>query len=172
MKKVVSLILAFLTVLSLSGCGTKTSQGEDTVSFYYLREADSYIYGAPDGVVTGEVRAESSASSGTGYLLSLYLMGPLDENLRSPFPAGCEITNIVRNGKEVTVVLNANFTTLKGIHLSLACVCLARTCMSVTGAEVVQIHAETFDGKILPVETVSVNSLLLEEPSNPTENPS
>lgn len=171
MRKTLCIFLIILLLLSASGCGTKKPDDSASVSFYYLRKADSYIYGAPDGVVSSEER-DDSASSGTGYLLSLYLMGPLDENLQSPFPAGCRITNIIQNGTEVTIVLNTNFTTLKGIHLTLACVCLARTCMSVTGAETVNIQAETFSGQIIPIETITVNSLLLEDTATPTENPS
>ena len=172
MKRIGAYLLIAAILFSFAGCGRNAQSDGDRVQFYYLRSTDAYIYGASDGVITSETRDSSAQSVGASYLLSLYLMGPLDESLRSPFPEGSAITNLVHKGNELSVVINSNFSTLKDMDQTLACVCLAKTCVSITGAEVIHIYVESFSGQVNHIETITLNSLMLKDSIISTENPS
>ena len=166
MKKIICFLLALLFCFSGCAFGREDSQ---SVRFYYLRDPDNFIYGSADGVVTWEDRDASGHGYDIRYLLTLYLQGPVEENLESPFPAGCRLQELSRNGEELTLLLNANLSTLKDMDLTLACVCLAKTCFSLTDAQRVRIMAESFSGEVAIDQTIHIDSLLLEDSSQTTE---
>ena len=167
MKKLLCIALTLSLLLSLAACGARGK--EESARFYYLREPDNYLYGSADGVVTFEERDAAGHSGDMKYLLTLYLQGPLTEGLESPFPNGCKLVDLVRGGADVTVTLDSNFATLKGMDLTLACVCLARTCFSLVNAQSVRILAQSPRGDILIDETITIDSLILEDSIVPTE---
>ncbi len=133
MKQMTCLVL--LLSLLLSGCGILGEPVQEPVTFYYLRE--SYPYGSTESVIGFEERDASGHREDLTYLMALYLMGPAKEDLRSPLPLG---TNIFSAKYESgTVLLALSDTTLTDVDFSLACACLAMTCMDLTGAEAVTI---------------------------------
>ena len=71
--------------------------------------------------------------------------------------------DITLEADQISLLLNSNLTTLKGIDMTLACVCLAQTCFSMTNVQSVRIMAESFDGRIGVDQTIHINSLLLED---------
>ncbi len=162
MKKYVVIFLVLSLISSLCGCNHE-KEPIDAVQFYYLREEDSYLYGSADGVVTFEDRDPSGHQGDFRYLLTLYLQGPLEDGLESPFPAGCAVTELTRTSTEMTVTLNANFLRLKGMDRTLACVCLARTCFSLANVQKVHIQARDADTEEQIYETITIDSLLLED---------
>ncbi len=170
MKKTVCLALCAILVILSAACGTNGRQEDPEAAFYYLRDPDTYLYGSPAGVVSSEIRDTAGHEGDLDYLLMLYLQGPLDEDLESPFPAGCRLLELTQKEENLTLVLNSNIITLKGMDLTLACVCLARTCFSVTDARTVRIMAKAFDGTIAVDETITIDSLLLEDTALPTES--
>ena len=166
MKKFICLLLAAL--LCVTGCDS--SQDETPgVLFYYLRKSEDFVYGSADGVVTGEERDPSGYRNNLKYLITLYLQGPVDEKLQSPFPAGCKLVVLSQEEEELTLLLNSNFCTLKDMDLTLACVCLAKTCFSLTDAQRVRIMAESFSGEVAIDQTIHIDSLLLEDTPQSTE---
>lgn len=170
MKKFLSLLLIGSLLIFPSGCGTSRTDSDQTVSFYYLRSSDSYIYGATDGVVSYENRDTAGHNADLNYLLMLYLQGPLAEDLISPFPQGCKLLQLDRNDGKLTVLLNSNMATLRGMDLTLACVCFAKTCFSLTDADSIRIMVKTFDGKISIDQTITIDSLLLEDTLVPDQS--
>ena len=160
MKKIICILIVFL--LCFSGCHLGR-ESQQNVQFYYLRNADNFVYGSSDGVVTYEERDATGYEQDIRYLLTLYLQGPVDETLESPFPAGCKLKDIALEADQISLLLNSNLTTLKGIDMTLACVCLAQTCFSMTNVQSVRIMAESFDGRIGVDQTIHINSLLLED---------
>lgn len=166
MKKIICLLLAVL--LCITGCDFK-QEDPPGVLFYYLRDPDNFVYGAADGVVTSEERDPAGYRNNLKYLISLYLQGPVDENLQSPFPAGCKLVVIGQANDELTILLNSNFCTLKDMDLTLACVCLAKTCFSLTDVQRVRIMAESFSGQVSVDQTIHIDSLLLEDTPQSTE---
>ena len=170
MKRIISLMLIVSLLIIPSGCGTGRTDADQAVPFFYLRASDSYIYGATDGVISFEHRDSAGHSADLNYLLMLYLQGPLAEDLVSPFPQGCKILQLDRKEGKLTVLLNANMATLRGMDLTLACVCFAKTCFSLTDAESVRIMVKTFDGKISIDQTITIDSLLLEDTEVPDQS--
>lgn len=170
MKKILCLILSLTLLISLFGCDLREKKDEVPVSFFYLRDPDNYVYGSGDGVVTYELRDATEHAGDLKYLLTLYLQGPLDEKLRSPYPAGCKLLELHQDAEEITLLLNSNLATLKDMDLTLACVCLARTCFSLANVRSVRIMVESFADQIAIDQTIHIDSLLPLDTAIPTES--
>ena len=171
MKRFISLILA--AMLLMSGCSSALSNINDPVEFYYLRAHDKTDrqkdYFA-EGAFASEPREASGRRHDLYYLISMYLQGPLDANLRSPFPAGSAVIKVQQEGNTLSVYLNAAFAKLENMDMTLACGCLSQTCMALSDAEYIHIEVWGIDGKVLYETTVSDGSLLLSESlPHPTE---
>ena len=162
MKRIGCLLLCCLILFSISGCPASENENTNPVFFYYLRNPSDYIYGSEDGVIFGESREISGHEGDLKYLLTLYLQGPLDEKLHPPFPDGCRILELQRDDTQLTLLLNANFSTLKDMDLTLACICISKTCFSLTDAQSIRIMAESFTDQIAVDQTIHINSLLNE----------
>lgn len=168
-KKIASLLLCCL-LLSQLGCHAQSDPAEDPILFYYPRSISHYEFGSTDGVISWEERDPAGHRNNLRYLLTLYLLGPVDEHLTSPFPEGCQIIDLNRSETHVTITLNANFATLKEMDLTLACVSLAQTCFSLTEVQTVRILCETSDGQTAIDETITRQQLLTEDISLPAES--
>ena len=154
MRKIIALMLAAALLIGLTGCLETT----DTVTFYYARHEDSYLYGLDNGVIAGESREVTGHRGDLKYLLTLYFHGPTTEYLRSPFPSGMVLRTVERQGDTVHVALSSSLTMLGGTDLTLACACLAQTCFGLSNAQAVSITAE---GLGIVSMTLTRDSLLL-----------
>ena len=141
MKKMTVFLLLTAILLSLMGCLEQKEPITTPVSFYYPRS--EFTYGSTDSVTTAEVRDAALFSNDHFAILSAYLAGPKKEDLKSPFPTGTTLTQLsVANGT-ASIILSDHIAVLSGIDLTVACVCLTRTIMELTGAKRVEISAET-----------------------------
>ena len=132
MKRILCLILALL-LITLSGCHYgKSGDILEPVEFYYPRTSRSFVYGTENGVITAEIREAAGHVDDLNYLLTMYFYGPQDDNLRSPFPAGCTLRGMCVEDDTLYIRLSESFTTLEGTELTLACAALANTCFSLT----------------------------------------
>lgn len=138
MKKVVSFLLLLALCLNLAACAE-----EPPVTYYYVRTADEYLYGVPDGVMAGEKREAAGHVDDLRYLLILYFHGPISDNLRSPFPSGTNLEALERDGDTLTLKLSGIVSMMEGADLTLAGACLARTCFELTDVQTVTIFAES-----------------------------
>lgn len=165
----ITLVLFLLTL----GCGCSFHDGINTpVSFYYLRHAEDYTYGSPYGVIAPEQRECAGHEEDLLYLLTLYLRGPLDTQLYSPFPAQCRIVELYQENDKLHLTLNDAFSQLEALQQTLACACLAQTCFAISDATSVQIDATAPDGNSTVNITLSRDNLILEDDSHllqPTE---
>lgn len=164
MKRAICLMLALLLLGGMFGCHYSES-GDilEPVEFFYPRQSDSFVYGAEDGVLAVEVREASGRTGDLNYLLSMYLRGPQDKNLRSPFPAGCTLEEVRSGGNTLCIVLSGEFTALENTELTLACASLAKTGLSLTDADRVRIDAAS-EEKTFSI-TLDKDSLLLTDHS-------
>lgn len=160
MKRVICLTLALLLLGSLFGCHYSES-GDilEPVEFFYPCKSDHFIYGSESGVLATEVREGSGHIGDLNYLLSMYLRGPQEANLRSPFPAGCRLEEVRSGGNTLCIVLSGEFTTLENMELTIACASLAKTGMVLSGMQRVRIDAAS-DKKTFSI-TLNEDSLLL-----------
>ena len=149
MKKQICLLLIFAVVLSLGGCGSESYQ--DPGHFYYLRTTSRFSGG--DGVIVPEVRELKNLRSDLDSVLLTYLEGPTTEDLESPFPRDTEMLDWKRIGTSLHINFSKPFSQLSGIDLTLACACIAKTCMDVTDAQIIRIRA---DGALLNGSTYIV----------------
>lgn len=159
MKRILCLILAVALFGALVGCHYKDG-GEflEPVEFYYPRLSEHFLYGAQDGVLASEMREASGHTDDLDYLIPMYLRGPQDEKLRSPFPEGCTLVDVRSGGNMLVVILSEEFTTLEGMELTLACAGLARTCFGLTDVQRIRIDSSS-DSKTFAI-TLEPDSIL------------
>ena len=172
MRRFVCIILTLLMLLS--GCSTALNNIKEPVEFYYLRDCnkpDDYKVYFSEGPFASEIREASGHRNDLYYLLSIYLRGPLDSGLISPFPAGCKVVKAHQDGRKLAVSLNTAFAELEDMDLTVACVCLAKTCMELANVDSVHIEVRDSNNKIIFTNTITSGSLLLEEISSPPTEP-
>lgn len=171
MKKLICLMLVFL--LLLSGCTLGQERLKEPVSFYYLRshsDSDAYQSFFSEGVIGAESREASGHRQDLTYLLTMYLQGPLSEDLENPFPAGCRAIEIKQEDQTLSISLNAVVSQLGEMELTIACACLAKTCLELTGVDTVYMESRNPDGDALFTRIFTADNLLLEDDyTQPTE---
>lgn len=116
-------VLFLLCVLTLTGCGI--SQGGSR--FYYPRT--EYLFNDPEPVIAWESRDTAGHAQDLRYLLSQYLMGPLEQKLQSPLPRGTRMTALEITETGVTVTVSEEAESLSDAKFSLAAACLGLTVM-------------------------------------------
>ena len=170
--------LCFLLMLSLvlTGCAMGMDRWKEPVTFYYLRDhanADNYEAFFNEGAIGSEIREGTGHRNDLNYLLSMYLQGPMDVQLKSLFPTGCQITDIRTANRDLTITFNAALFQLNDMELTIAGACLAKTCMELADVDRVHIQAHALDGKLLFSRIFTADSLLLADtnpkPTEPTQ---
>ena len=136
MKHILAFFLAVAMLFSFSGCKT---QDPGDVTFYYSRSPEQYQYYAEDGVIRGEIRSLSGHRQDLQYLVGLYLAGPLDESLISPFPKSIHLLSVEQTETAICIELTDQSHVMSDLEFSLACACLTMTCTQFTGCEDVTV---------------------------------
>ncbi len=147
MKKIICSLLAMLMVFPLTGCTNKKKEIKAPVTFYYrTREIE---LGIDESVISSEQRESYGHTEDYIYITEMYLNGPTTGKCISPFPAGTKLDSLDFVQDKVLVVLSSHISLLSGAELSLACVCLSKTLLELTGKKSVQIRAsgDLLDGK-------------------------
>lgn len=166
MKRFISIFLVLFSLLSLAGC---KSDSENFTNFYYIR--NSYVFGKEDGVMFAEARNIEGYTDEQD-ILKEYLNGPQDVSLVSPFPADIEISDYHYEEEILYITLCANIVTLPKAKQVLACACLARTAMELTGVKAVHFRTDEADFAKMDPIIIDQESVLLYDNYNgpaPTE---
>lgn len=129
MKKLRIILAVILLVSLLAGC-TLSKPNASKVTFYYSRR--EFSFGAENSVIVPEDRDITGHEGEMFYILSLYLMGPLDEDLSSAFPANTRLVRYSASDGHLTVELTSVDDILSDAEFSLACSCLSLTCTELT----------------------------------------
>lgn len=153
------LCLAMTAALLLSGCLWQGQQIKEPVTFYYLRS--QYQYGNNQSIMDWEERESSGHREDLRYLIAMYLMGPSSEELRSPLPLSTRILSAEQEGNAVTLTLSELPSSTTDTSYTLACACLAKTCMGLTDADSVTIISGTRS------VTMGVSNLILTDSGKP-----
>lgn len=140
MKKVISLSMICLLIFWMTACSVKQAL-QSTVSFYYPRA--EYTYGNVDSIIAQESREAAVHGTDTGEWITLYLLGPTDIALRSPFPERTALISCQQEVDGLHITLSDDFAELTGLELTLACTGLAATCMQITQLDTIHISAQT-----------------------------
>ena len=156
MKRIICLILVLMCILP--GCGHK-----EEAAFFYRRA--EFQYGSEDSVIISEIRDITGNTTNLPFLISLYLLGPVDKDLISPFPADVKLLYVSLKDSNLTVSLTANHT-MSESEFILASTCMALTCMEITDVDSVTVTSAE--------RTVTIDSALLTmyDSNIPTENTS
>lgn len=136
MNRILACFLAAAMLFTFSGCKAQDPGG---VAFYYSRSPEQYQYYAGDGVIRTEVRTLSGHRQDLQYLVGLYLAGPLDESLVSPFPKSVRLLSVEQNGSDIRIELTDQSRIMSDSEFSLACACLTMTCTRFTGCDSVTV---------------------------------
>lgn len=160
MRKIIAFIIAITLVLCSAGCNTGSGLN-DPVTFYYTRPNDGFLYGAADGVIAAEEREASGHTGELQYLLTLYLSGPLDDSLTSPFPNGTQLTALTQTADTLYIELSGEFSQLSGVRLTTACACISKTCFALRDVSQVTIQSPAFGDHPAVEITLTRDSLFL-----------
>ena len=134
MKRILCIFLIFSLLFPLAGC----SKGiQDEVVFYYRRE--KFEYGIEDSVVVPEQRDVTGHKGDLSFLISLYLMGPLEEELESPFPTSTRLISVTPVVGALRIELSKLSDSFTDSQFTLACACLTLTCLELTNVQEVTI---------------------------------
>ena len=126
MKRFLCLFLIFVLLAGLAGC---SSPSFDPTVFYYCRRPEAYQYFETGSIIVSEDRDLTGHSQDLHYLVALYLAGPLDEELTSPFPRKTRLVEHEISGHSLRIQLTDLDSTMTDAEFSLAAACLAKTCM-------------------------------------------
>lgn len=159
MKKGIAILLMFALCLSLWGCQGDSNAPKDPVTFYYRRV--EFDHGNEDSVIMGEVREAEGHKDDMMYLLNLYLAGPESPEMAVTFPYNTQLIRFTLSDKIASVTLSDSFAQLTGIDLTVACACIAKTVMELTGIQTVQLQTPTMMLGNDPFVVIDSASLLL-----------
>lgn len=159
------IIAAAAVLLLLAGCAAPQPVQDTLVNFYYLQ--NNIDYDAAGTVMAAEVRDTGDQNSDLQSILKLYLQGPGLETLRSPLPKSVTLVDITRTADYLQIEFSSRLSYLTGIELTLACACVARTCLELTDVQEVRICAQDalLDGA--KYISITADSLLLTDDSAP-----
>jgi hypothetical protein len=154
MKRLTCIILALAILLVLCACNNKQNTASDPVNFYY--RTTSVIYGSDSSIITAEIRDAQGYSNDYTYLIEQYLNGPKTYDCISPFPAGTTMEEFSISGNKAQILLSPHLLVLSSSELMVACACLTKTIIGLTGVDIVQISAE--NGKLNNQEFITLTS--------------
>lgn len=163
MKRMIAMILVLACCLCLWGCGQDGSI-RDSASFYYQR--GELLSDSESGAIAAEQRDITGHTGELSYLISLYLMGPLDDALRSPFPASCRLEEAALTDAELVIRLSGSADDLSPSQFSLACGCLALTCLELTQAETVTVVCGDLSQTLTADSLTLYDNVTVKEPTN------
>lgn len=160
------ILVTVILSLLFSGCAFGGDGLKEPVTFYYLRDhSDPEDYDAffTEGAIGFEEREASGHRQDLNYLLKLYLRGPLNGDLESPFPVGSRITDIQLEDRTLTVTMNFIPSQYNDMELTISCGCLAKTCMGLADVDTVTVQAFNQEGKPFFVRSFTQSDLVPEE---------
>lgn len=140
MKKILPTILVLLLTVCCTGCNNQVTKYSTPATFYYCVEKPSYA--TDSSIIRSEERTINCPPNDYKAIMQVYLEGPKERKIYSPFPKDLTITELMIDGETTYITFSTNLSYLTGINLTLACVCIANTCFDLTHSQNVDISAE------------------------------
>ena len=169
MKKLICLILIITMFITIAGCASENvTDIPDAANFYYATKEIEYH--TQDGLISYEERGVKNAVSDLTALINLYLEGPLEDDLMSPFPNNTIVRNISHNSGIFSITLSNEFSKLTGYDLSVACACLTLTIQEFVQTNLVQISAENAELDGNKYISMNTDSLVIYDQVNSTDS--
>lgn len=147
MKRIFILLTVLFCCLFLSSCSAQDDSPAymvDPIRFYYCRtvsdEPAAYEYDT--GSIGYEYRDLGEERLSPEQVLSIYLNGPENEDLRSPFPPELDAISVHLERGVLTVRFNGAIARLSGMDLTASAACLVHTMTQLDEIEFVKMEAE------------------------------
>ena len=139
MRRLWCALLAVAMLLVCVGC--ENPPQETGIRFYYLT-AEPEI-GDSTSLFASELRQTDNSRS-WAERVQIYLTGPVDENLRNPFPKDVRVTEAIlrETEKEICVTVSDEYAGLTGVARAVANACLVLTLTEHEEIEQVQLYCE------------------------------
>lgn len=155
-----------LTLLLLCGCVyAANTQSDSRAYFLFFQEADLTNAQGRDALREEKIYLPASETAPpvqlAETLLKELLRGPLDETLKTPIPSGTSLLSVQVTDAKAVVDLSASYSTLSGIHLTMADYCIALTLTQLPEIRVVKITVRGQDLAYRNHQTFSVEDVLL-----------
>lgn len=133
-----SICLIMVLCFMLSGCSVVGERIKEPVAFYYV--SDTYQEDMAQ-VIVSEVREASGHRDDLSYLLALYSMGPITEELKTPLPRNSNITVVDHSENSLELDLTDGSPEMTDANFTLASACIAKTCMELTDVQQITVHS-------------------------------
>ena len=138
LKKQVSLLLALALLMAVCGC--TQPQMSSPGSFYY--KCAQPQFDAENSVIQAEQRELAEVHDDMKQMLELYLLGPQDPSLVSPFPRNTHVVDASIGNQTLYLTLSEEFAQLSGVDLTIACGCITRTAAALFPIDQVHFQVE------------------------------
>ncbi len=166
MNRIISALICAILLLNLCACQADKPDYQQPVQLYYRTVPREN--GVSDSVIDAITIEGAGYAADHSAILNEYLKGTGEPGFQTTFPASTKLLSMEILDGTACLQLNASLARLTGAELTIACACIAKTTMELTGAAAVCIRAsgETLDGaeEILMTET----SLILEDLYTPS----
>ena len=129
MRRLTALFL--LAALILCGCSAKVK-----APFYYCRS--DFQTEPVESIIGSESRDITGHEYQLDFLISLYLLGPSNTDLVSPFPSNVQLQKTQVSGNSLTVFLT-NMDNVSDSRFTVASACMALTCFNISHYETLTI---------------------------------
>ncbi len=140
MKRLICIFLSLAILFIFCSCKSEETDIAEPINFYY--RTVPVTYGADACIITAEVRDATGYSRDYVSLIEQYLNGPKKYTSISPFPAGTTLEEFSLNVNNAQILLSPHMAILSGSELMVACACLSKTVIELTGVTTVQISSE------------------------------
>ena len=142
MRRFIPLLLCLALLFSLCACSRQNTIRINPITFYYknaelrFNDGADVFYGLDVDLENPEIPISE--------IVDLYLEGPDEPFLESPFPPNAHLVDFTWEKDLLTLVLSNEFGSLKGLDRSFAMACLTLTLTQVNGVDAVLV--QTVDG--------------------------
>jgi len=137
MKKVICIFLVLLFLLNSASCAASKKTFNEPIQFFYCRT--EYQYHGEESIIVAEEREISGHSGDWSYIFALYFMGPLSDDLTSPFPPDTRFLRYTLNNDSIQLSISDMDEKLSDSKFTLAAVCIAMTFLNATDHDQVTI---------------------------------
>ena len=152
-------ILCILLILALSGnilgCSTLSDSNTKEISFYYVRNIIDYDSASP---VLTKTQLIFPQNEGYEEILQEYLRSSATNDYAPPFPKGTELLALNVENNQAIITLTHQLFTLSESRQIIAFACIAKTVISITGQNDVQIIIANTDQTAFATYNFSTDS--------------
>ena len=138
MKKFIVFLLTACLLMYVTGCSGNSEDVRKPVNFYYLRTAVEYSN--PESLIIPTITESEGYEKDYAHLINMYLAGPSESKLKSPFPEGTQLQELICENNRIQIILSEQMAELEGVSMMVAFACLTKTLAEMTGIQTVQIR--------------------------------